>query len=84
MCLQNGVANESAALRRFANVYGICVMLPASHLEPGLVVAHSAPVPGILDVGRFPDGVDDTADARWPPGCATPASTPSRARTSCA
>ncbi len=63
VCLQNGVANESTALRRFANVYGICVMLPASHLEPGLVVAHSAPVPGILDVGRFPDGVDDTAAA---------------------
>jgi 2-dehydropantoate 2-reductase len=63
VCLQNGVANEPAALRRFANVYGICVMLPGSHLEPGLVVAHSAPVPGILDVGRFPDGVDDTAAA---------------------
>jgi 2-dehydropantoate 2-reductase len=63
VCLQNGVANEQAALRRFANVYGICVMLPGSHLEPGLVVAHSAPVPGILDVGRFPDGVDDTAAA---------------------
>ena len=63
VCLQNGVANEPTALRRFANVYGICVMLPASHLEPGLVVAHSAPVPGILDVGRYPDGVDDTAEA---------------------
>src|SRR5262249_41672437 len=36
--LQNGVANEPAALRYFANVYGICVMLPTSHLEPGVVV----------------------------------------------
>jgi 2-dehydropantoate 2-reductase len=62
VCLQNGVANEPAALRRFADVYGVCVMLPSSHLEPGMVVAHSAPVPGILDLGRFPDGIDATAE----------------------
>jgi 2-dehydropantoate 2-reductase len=63
VCLQNGVANERAALRRFPDVYGVCVMLPASHLEPGVVVAHSATAPGILDVGRFPHGVDATAEA---------------------
>ena len=30
-------------IRRFANVYGICVMCPASHLEPGIVQAYSSP-----------------------------------------
>src|SRR5205823_5182629 len=47
----------------FAHVYGMCVMLPATHLEPGVVVAHSAPITGLLDVGRYPYGVDDLAIA---------------------
>lgn len=61
VCMQNGVANERIALRHFANVYGICVMCPAEHLEPGVVVAQSAPVAGIFDVGRFPGAVDACA-----------------------
>ena len=61
-CVQNGVANERAALRRFARTYGVCVMLPATHLVPGVVVAHSAPLGGSLDVGRYPGAVDDTAE----------------------
>jgi 2-dehydropantoate 2-reductase len=63
VCLQNGVANEAAALRRFPDVYGVCVMLPATHLAPGVVVQHCAPTPGILDLGRIPGGVDATAEA---------------------
>src|SRR5438105_13378660 len=59
VCVQNGVENERAALRRFANVYGVCVMFPTTFLEPGVVTAHSSPVEGILDVGRCPSGVDD-------------------------
>jgi 2-dehydropantoate 2-reductase len=62
LCAQNGVENERAALRRFANVYGVCVMLPASHLRPGVVQAYSSPTPGILHLGRFPAGVDDVAE----------------------
>ncbi|HYA67178.1 MAG TPA: 2-dehydropantoate 2-reductase, partial [Acidimicrobiales bacterium] len=54
VCVQNGVHNERAALRRFSQVYGCCVMFPTSFLEPGVVQAHSAPVTGILDVGRYP------------------------------
>jgi len=57
VCVQNGVANEPAALRLFDDVYGVCVVLPALHLEPGVVEASAAPVTGILDVGRFPHGV---------------------------
>lgn len=49
VCAQNGVHNELEALR--------------AHLEPGLVQACSALVTGILDVGRFLHGVDDTTAA---------------------
>ncbi len=59
VCLQNGVANEREALCRFPNVHGICVMLPSGHFDPGVVLAYSAPITGLLDVGRYPDGVDD-------------------------
>ena len=62
VCVQNGVANEPATLRRFARTYAITVMLPSQHLEPGVVVQSSHPVPGILDVGRYPSGVDEVCD----------------------
>jgi 2-dehydropantoate 2-reductase len=61
VCAQNGVENERVALRRFEHVYGMCVMCPAVHLEPGVVQAYSTPVTGLLDVGRYPNGADDTA-----------------------
>jgi 2-dehydropantoate 2-reductase len=63
VCAQNGVENERLALRRFARVVGMCVMLPATHLEPGVVEVSSTPVSGILDVGRYPSGVDDVSAA---------------------
>ena len=61
VCMQNGVENERQALRLFPNVYGICVMLPADHLAPGVVRVWTAPSSGLLDVGRYPRGVDDVA-----------------------
>ncbi len=61
VCVQNGVDNERAALRGHDDVYGICVMCPASHLEPGAVTAHASPVTGILDIGRYPAGTGDRA-----------------------
>ena len=63
VCLQNGVANERTALRLFRNVHAVPVMCPAVHLRPGVVQAYSSPVSGILDVGRYPSGVDDTDEA---------------------
>jgi 2-dehydropantoate 2-reductase len=63
VCAQNGVENERLALRRFEHVYGICVMLPSTFLEPGVVDAHGAPHNAILDVGRYPSGADETSDA---------------------
>ncbi len=58
-CAQNGVENERQAQRLFRDVYGICVMLPASYLDPGIVDASGWPHNAILDVGRYPGGVDD-------------------------
>ncbi len=63
VCAQNGVAGERIALRRFARVYGVCVMLPATHLAPGRIAASGSPYTGSLDLGRYPHGLDDTADA---------------------
>jgi 2-dehydropantoate 2-reductase len=37
------------------------VMMPAAHLEPGVVQAHAWPTPGLLDVGVYPRGSDATA-----------------------
>ncbi len=54
VCAQNGVANERMALRRFRTVYGMCVWLPASFLEPGEVVAWCGPRSGVLHLGRYP------------------------------
>jgi 2-dehydropantoate 2-reductase len=61
VCAQNGVENERAALRLFAHVYGMCVMCPATHLTAGVVQVSSAPITGLLDVGRWPEGVDERA-----------------------
>jgi len=62
-CLQNGVANEALAAERFDHVYGVTVMAPTLHLEPGVVEAKAGPVPAILDIGRYPSGTDETAAA---------------------
>jgi 2-dehydropantoate 2-reductase len=61
VCAQNGVANERMAARLFDLVYGQCVWLPATHLEPGVVISHAGPLSGILVLGRYPRGVDQTA-----------------------
>jgi 2-dehydropantoate 2-reductase len=63
VCMQNGVENERRVLRHFANTYAMCVMCPASQLEPGVVQVHSEPVSGMLDLGRYPVGLDDTAQS---------------------
>lgn len=59
VCMQNGVDNERQALRLFPNVYGMCVMLPADHLSPGVVRVWTSPSSGLLDLGRYPHGIDD-------------------------
>lgn len=61
VCAQNGVEGQRLALRRFRHVYGVCVWLPATFVEPGVVSAAGAPLTGILHLGRYPHGTDDTA-----------------------
>jgi 2-dehydropantoate 2-reductase len=61
VCAQNGVENERVFLRNFQNVYGMCVMCPATHLTPGVVQANSSPITGLLDLGVWPFGVDERA-----------------------
>ena len=60
-CFQNGVENERVVLRHFAATYAVCVMSPTAHTEPGVVLAQSAPVSGLLDIGNYPHGLDDRA-----------------------
>jgi 2-dehydropantoate 2-reductase len=60
VCCQNGVNNEREALRLFTHVYAMVVMLPANHLEPGVVECNSANKSGVLDAGCYPNGTDDT------------------------
>ena len=60
---QNGVANEAVLLRCRPHVVGMVVMLPSSHLEPGVVIQASSNKPGLLDVGCFPAGMSDRAEA---------------------
>jgi 2-dehydropantoate 2-reductase len=62
VCMQNGVENERQALRLFPNVYGVCVMLPADHHAPGVVRVWTSPRSGLLDVGRYPRGIDEVSE----------------------
>jgi len=63
VCMQNGVENERRVLRHFPSTYGLCVLCPATQLRPGVVQVHSAPVSGLLDLGRYPTGIDETGHA---------------------
>jgi 2-dehydropantoate 2-reductase len=63
VCAQNGVDNERQASRFFERVYGLAVLMPASHLEPGIIELGEQPAPGVLDLGRYPDGTDALAEA---------------------
>jgi 2-dehydropantoate 2-reductase len=56
VCLQNGVEAARIAIRRFQDVGGAVTMLPSVYLRAGIVQAFSAPVAGIVDVGRYPCG----------------------------
>ena len=61
VCGTNGVEHERMALRRFARVYAMVIQLPAQFENPGEVTVLCGPTNAILDVGRYPSGVDDTA-----------------------
>jgi 2-dehydropantoate 2-reductase len=58
VCLQNGVENERLAARLLDSVYGAVVMSPTAHLAPGTVESYGTTLTGMLDIGRYPDGID--------------------------
>src|SRR5271170_2406502 len=60
----NGVAAEEKALRYFRRVFGVCVWLPAVHLEPGEVIVRSWPVVGQFHIGRWPASLSTPADGQ--------------------
>lgn len=56
--LQNGLENERAALRRFATVFGVSLLLPSNYIVPGEVSAVGVEKPGVFYIGRYPSGTD--------------------------
>jgi 2-dehydropantoate 2-reductase len=62
ICAQNGVENERLALRRFSNVQAMRVSLSATCVEPGIVEVPDGQLTGILDLGRYPTGIDDVSE----------------------
>ncbi|MBN9215299.1 MAG: hypothetical protein ABS62_02170 [Microbacterium sp. SCN 70-200] len=54
LTLQNGLAAEDIALRRFHTVIGVSIGIPASHLEPGVIVSPAYPIVGAAWLGGFP------------------------------
>ena len=63
VCAQNGTENERMALRLFEHVHGALVYCTAALDGPGRVCGYNIPSLGVIDVGRYPAGVDET-DAR--------------------
>jgi 2-dehydropantoate 2-reductase len=63
VCLTNGIAAERLVARRVRRVFGAYVFVPASHLVPGSVQLWASPVAGAIDVGAYPHGSDELANA---------------------
>lgn len=57
----NGLAAENLALRYFAAVYGVAVWCPATHLNPGEVVAQYVGSSGVFHLGRYPSPAEPDA-----------------------
>jgi 2-dehydropantoate 2-reductase len=63
VCAQNGLESERLALRLFDNVYGAGVFVYAAVTAPGVVACYSHPGFGVIDLGRYPEGLDARAEA---------------------
>ncbi|MFT4215138.1 MAG: 2-dehydropantoate 2-reductase N-terminal domain-containing protein [Microbacterium sp.] len=66
--LQNGVAAEQIALRRFARVVSVATIVPSGYLEPGVVIPYAGTGTGYFQVGAL-DG-RQAADAELVAGVA--------------
>lgn len=63
LTLQNGLATEDAAARRFARVIGGSVAIAAQHLTPGEVASPAEPEVGLVWLGAHPHGHDPQQEA---------------------
>jgi 2-dehydropantoate 2-reductase len=60
--LQNGVAAEGIALRRFARTISVGTIVPVSYLEPGHVVCLTSPKAGFFQVGALATRLAEDAE----------------------
>jgi 2-dehydropantoate 2-reductase len=60
--LQNGIASERIALRRFARTISVGTVEPAGFLEPGHIVSLTAPKAGFFQVGALPARLAEDAE----------------------
>lgn len=60
-CIQNGIRNEEIVARYFPRVYGAMLRVGAEYLTDGEVIARRDP-PGLLVIGRYPQGIDALAE----------------------
>jgi 2-dehydropantoate 2-reductase len=58
----NGVSAEDLTARYVRRVFGVCIWMPAVHLQPGEVIIRAVPMSGILHLGRVPSQGADLAD----------------------
>jgi 2-dehydropantoate 2-reductase len=61
LCGQNGVENERLVLRRFRAVIGLAVWIPASFIDPGVVMSYAPHAP--IELGCVPSGIDERTRA---------------------
>ncbi len=61
LCAQNGVENERLVQRRFRSLIGLAVWIPASFIDPGVVLNYAPGAP--IELGCVPMGVDDRTRA---------------------
>jgi 2-dehydropantoate 2-reductase len=61
-CAQNTIANEPIAARYFRRVYGVLIVIPGIYLEDGVVYNPIRGNAGMIDLGLYPRGVDETAE----------------------
>ncbi len=62
-CVQNSIVNESVATRFFDQVYGVMIMIPAIFMTPGEVINPIVRRFGVIEIGRYPQGVDERCEA---------------------
>jgi Ketopantoate reductase len=62
LVLQNGVAAEDVARRRFRSVISIATVVPVNYLEPGVVIPYAGSGSGYFQVGALENaGAEDLA-----------------------